>query len=64
LCLYDGGKHAEEEPGLLGTVQNELGLRKWLEDQGHELVTTADKEGPDSEFEKHLVDAEIIITTP
>jgi formate dehydrogenase len=64
LCLYDGGKHAQEEPGLLGTVQNELGLRKWLEDQGHELITTADKEGPDSEFEKHLVDAEIIITTP
>jgi len=64
LVLYDGGKHAEEEPGLLGTTQNELGLRKWLEDQGHTLVTTHDKEGENSRFDKELVDAEIIITTP
>ncbi|RCI15860.1 hypothetical protein L249_2016 [Ophiocordyceps polyrhachis-furcata BCC 54312] len=42
----------------------ELNLRKWLQDQGHTLVTTSDKEGPDSKFEKELVDAEIIITTP
>jgi len=64
LCLYDGGVHAEQESQLLGTTENELGIRKWIEDQGHELVTTSDKEGPDSEFEKHLVDAEVIITTP
>jgi formate dehydrogenase len=49
---------------LLGTTQNELGLRKWLEDQGHTLVTTSDKEGENSTFDKELVDAEIIITTP
>ncbi|KAI5279033.1 formate dehydrogenase (NAD+) [Ascosphaera acerosa] len=49
---------------LLGCKENELGLRKWIEEQGHTLVTTADKEGADSEFEKELVDAEIIITTP
>ena len=53
-----------EEPRLLGTVENELGIRKWLEDQGHTLVTTSDKEGPNSTFEKELVDAEVIITTP
>ncbi|KAL7903382.1 D-isomer specific 2-hydroxyacid dehydrogenase [Trichoderma sp. SZMC 28014] len=64
LCLYDGGKHAQDVPALLGTTENELGIRKWLEDQGHTLVTTSDKEGPDSVFEKELVDAEIIITTP
>ncbi|PON24075.1 formate dehydrogenase [Trichoderma gamsii] len=64
LCLYDGGKHAQEVPALLGTTENELGIRKWLEDQGHTLVTTSDKEGPDSVFEKELVDAEVIITTP
>ncbi|RYP46827.1 hypothetical protein DL768_007032 [Monosporascus sp. mg162] len=46
------------------TTENELGIRKWLEDQGHTLVTTSDKEGEDSVFEKELVDAEIIITTP
>jgi formate dehydrogenase len=39
-------------------------LRKWIEEQGHTLVTTSDKEGPDSKFEKELVDAEVIITTP
>lgn len=51
-------------PELLGTTENELGIRKWLEDQGHTLVTTSSKEGEDSHFDKELVDAEIIITTP
>lgn len=51
-------------PELLGTTENELGLRKWLEDQGHKLVTTSDKDREDSEFDKHLVDAEVLITTP
>merc|ERR1712072_354548 len=55
LCLYDGKEHAKQEPQLLGTTENELGIRKWIEDQGHTLVTT---------FEKELVDAEVIITTP
>jgi formate dehydrogenase len=64
LILYDGGRHAEDVPELLGTTENELGLRKWLEDQGHTLVTTSDKEGEDSKFDQELVDAEIIITTP
>jgi len=39
-------------------------LRKWLEDQGHTLVTTSDKEGENSKFDQELVDAEVIITTP
>ncbi|KAF2627083.1 hypothetical protein BU25DRAFT_469454 [Macroventuria anomochaeta] len=64
LVLYDGGVHAEQEPRLLGTTENELGLRKWIEEQGHELITTSNKEGENSEFDKHLVDAEVIITTP
>ncbi|KAJ4302148.1 formate dehydrogenase (NAD+) [Collariella sp. IMI 366227] len=51
-------------PELLGTTENELGLRKWLEDQGHTLVTTSDKEGESSAFDKELVDAEVIISTP
>jgi hypothetical protein len=29
---------AEEEPRLLGTVENELGLSEWLKQQGHEWV--------------------------
>lgn len=56
--------HAKQEPRLLGTTENELGLRKWLEDQGHTLITTSDKEGPNSVFEKELPNAEILITTP
>ncbi|QDS76759.1 hypothetical protein FKW77_001681 [Venturia effusa] len=64
LVLYDGGVHAEQEPKLLGTTENELGIRKWIEEQGHTLVTTSDKEGDGSTFDKELVDAEVIITTP
>lgn len=64
LVLYDGGKSAAEEPRLLGTIQNKLGISKWLEEQGHQLITTSDKEGPNSEFNKHIKDAEILITTP
>jgi formate dehydrogenase len=64
LVLYDGHEHAREEPQLLGTVENELGIRKWVEEQGHELITTSSKEGADSVFDKHLPDAEVIITTP
>ncbi|KIW82534.1 formate dehydrogenase [Fonsecaea pedrosoi CBS 271.37] len=62
--LYDGGEHAKQQPRLLGTTENELGLRKWLENQGHTLITTSDKEGPNSVFERELPDAEILITTP
>ncbi|TFY75113.1 hypothetical protein EWM64_g8899 [Hericium alpestre] len=62
--LYDGGKAAREEPRLLGTVENELGLREFLESRGHEFIVSSDKDGPDSFFEKHIVDAEVLITTP
>jgi formate dehydrogenase len=64
LVLYDGGQHAKDVPELLGTTENELGIRSWLEEQGHTLVTTSDKEGENSKFDQELVDAEVIITTP
>lgn len=52
-------------PGeLVGCVSGELGLRAYLEGLGHELIVTSDKDGPDSEFEKHLPDAEIVISQP
>src|SRR6478672_8091630 len=52
-------------PGeLLGSVSGELGLRKFLESQGHKLVVTADKDGPGSAFERELPDAEIVISQP
>ncbi|GAA3528236.1 NAD-dependent formate dehydrogenase [Amycolatopsis ultiminotia] len=52
-------------PGeLLGSVSGELGLRKFLEDAGHTLVVTSDKEGTDSTFERELVDADVVISQP
>ncbi|KAK8865853.1 hypothetical protein IAR55_001001 [Kwoniella newhampshirensis] len=62
--LYRGGQAAQEEPRLLGTIENQLGLADWLKKEGHELVVTDDKEGSSSEFQKHLADTEILITTP
>jgi len=52
------------EGALLGSVSGELGLRKYLESNGHTLVVTSDKDGPDSVLEKELVDAEIVISQP
>ncbi len=53
------------EPGeLLGSVSGELGLRGFLEERGHQLVVTSDKDGRDSVFERELVDAEIVISQP
>ena len=52
-------------PGqLLGSVSGELGLREYLEQQGHTLVVTSDKDGPGSVFERELVDAEVVISQP
>ncbi|KAI9060435.1 NAD-dependent formate dehydrogenase [Trametes sanguinea] len=62
--LYKGGEAAKQEPRLLGTVENQLGIREWLESQGHEYIVTDDKEGPDSVFQRELKDAEVLITTP
>ncbi|KAI0259606.1 hypothetical protein BC834DRAFT_974158 [Gloeopeniophorella convolvens] len=62
--LYNGFEAAKAEPRLLGTVENELGLRQYLESLGHEFIVTSSKEGPDSDFQKHIVDTDILITTP
>ena len=52
-------------PGhLLGSVSGELGLRRFLESQGHTLVVTSDKDGPDSTFERELPDADVVISQP
>jgi hypothetical protein len=52
-------------PGtLLGSVSGALGLRTYLEQQGHEFVVTSDKDGPDSLFERELPDADIVISRP
>jgi len=52
-------------PGeLLGSVSGELGLRPFLESQGHSLIVTSDKEGADSVFERELPDADVVISQP
>jgi formate dehydrogenase len=52
-------------PGeLLGSVSGELGLRKFLEERGHRLIVTSEKDGPDSVFERELPDAEVVISQP
>src|SRR4051794_24990702 len=58
-------KGVDFRPGeLLGCVSGELGLREYLESNGHTLVVTSDKDGPDSEFERELVDADVVISQP
>jgi formate dehydrogenase len=68
---YPGGqtlptpKAIDFKPGeLLGSVSGELGLRKFLEDRGHTLVVTSDKDGSNSVFERELSDADIVISQP
>ena len=52
-------------PGeLLGCVSGELGLRKFLEDTGHTLVVTSDKDGDGCQADKELVDADVVISQP
>lgn len=58
-------KAIDFRPGeLLGSVSGELGLRKFLAGSGHQLVVTSDKDGPDSLFERELVDADVVISQP
>lgn len=52
-------------PGqLLGSVTGELGLRKYLEANGHSFIVTSSKDGPDSVLERELPDADIVISQP
>jgi formate dehydrogenase len=58
-------KAIDFNPGeLLGCVSGELGLRKFLEDAGHTLVVTSDKDGDGCQADKELVDTDIVISQP
>ena len=67
---YDGQTTPTPEridftPGeLLGSVSGELGLRSFLEQRGHTLVVTSDKDGANSVFERELPDVEVVISQP
>jgi formate dehydrogenase len=71
ITAYPGGQTTptpeaiDFTPGqLLGSVSGELGLRRFLEDRGHTLVVTSDKEGPDSVLDRELRDADVVISQP
>ncbi len=71
LDHYPGGQTLPSPNGidftrgeLLGSVSGELGLRAFLEANGHEFIVTSDKDGADSLFDKELPDAEIVISQP
>ena len=58
-------KEIDFTPGqLLGCVSGELGLRKFLEDAGHTLVVTSDKDGDGCLADQELVDADVVISQP
>ena len=44
---YKAHEYAEMNPNFLGCAENALGIRNWLESQGHEYIVTDDKEGLD-----------------
>ena len=55
-------KAIDFKPGaLLGSVSGERGLRKFLEDQGHTLGVTSDKDGKNSTHSM-LPDTEVVIS--
>lgn len=72
VTIYADGQTAPTPAGplgfrpgeLVGCVSGELGLRSYLEQAGHELIVTSDKDGPNSEFEKLLPEAEVVISQP
>ncbi|TDD60932.1 NAD-dependent formate dehydrogenase [Kribbella antibiotica] len=71
ITTYPGGQTAptpkaiDFTPGeLLGSVSGELGLRSFLESQGHTLVVTSDKEGDGSVLDRELPDADVVISQP
>jgi len=71
ITSYPGGQTAPTPEAvdftaghLLGSVSGELGLRRFLEDGGHTLVVTSDKDRPDSVFDRELPDADVVISQP
>ena len=59
--LYPGGS-AADNPEVLGCAENALGLREPLEEEGHELVSTTEREG--EALLEDLRNADVLITTP
>jgi formate dehydrogenase len=68
---YHDGQNAPTPQGLgfrpgelVGCVSGGLGLREFLEERGHRLIVTSDKDGADSVFERELPNADVVISQP
>ena len=58
-------KSIDFKPGaLLGSVTGELGLRKFLESNGHQLVVTSSKDGANNVLDRELHDVDVVISQP
>ncbi|KAF3332766.1 formate dehydrogenase [Carex littledalei] len=62
--FYKANEYADKNPNFLGCLEHGLGIKNWLESQGHTYILTDDKEGPNCELEKHIEDMHVLITTP
>ncbi|MBA0549452.1 hypothetical protein Goshw_016882 [Gossypium schwendimanii] len=62
--FYKANEYFTKNPNFVGCVEGALGLRQWLESQGHQYIVTDDKEGPGCELEKHIPDLHVLISTP
>ncbi|KAH6792123.1 formate dehydrogenase [Perilla frutescens var. hirtella] len=62
--FYTANEYASMNPNFVGCVENALGIREWLESQGHQYIVTPDKDGPDCELDKHIPDLHVLISTP
>ncbi|CAL5047731.1 unnamed protein product [Urochloa decumbens] len=48
--FYKAGEYADKNPNFVGCVEGALGIRNWLESQGHHYIVTDDKEGPNCAY--------------
>ncbi|KAG6394217.1 hypothetical protein SASPL_144798 [Salvia splendens] len=62
--FYKANEYASLNPNFLGCAENALGIREWLESQGHQYIVTPDKDGPNCELDKHIPDLHVLISTP
>ncbi|KAE8691647.1 Formate dehydrogenase [Hibiscus syriacus] len=62
--FYKANEYFTKNPNFVGCVEGALGLRQWLESQGHQYIVTDDKDGPDCELDKHIPDLHVLISTP
>uniref|UniRef100_A0A2P2JNW2 Formate dehydrogenase, mitochondrial n=2 Tax=Rhizophora mucronata TaxID=61149 RepID=A0A2P2JNW2_RHIMU len=62
--FYKANEYAALNPNFMGCAERALGIKEWLESQGHQYIVTDDKEGPNCELEKHIPDLHVLISTP